>query len=471
MNKVRRPLSFSSFPTRGEENVKTILAIDCATAKTGLAVLRDGAVIAEVCWITKHNQTVEMYPRLEVLMKEAGICFNDLDAIAVTRGPGSYNGVRVGMAAAKGFAFSLSKPLIGISTLEAEAWRLKDLNRPVVAVLPLGHDYAVVVFELKDGHWTRRITEQAMTIDEMVAALPAGSFVTGDLPDRLILALHDAQVTVDIVCESEISRAAALGQIGHERLLRGKTDTAASLQAMYLCRPQVTPPKTPRGMSGVPGRGVIWDMDGVIIDSAGLHYCSWRDALAKKGIEMSRKQFDETFGRRNDDIIEHVTGRRPSPEEVTSIGGEKEAAYRRMVAGNARFFPGVLELLRSLKEAGFKQALASSAPPENVALIVREMKLEEYIEATVDASQVSKGKPDPEVFLKAAEKLGLKPVECLVIEDAAAGVEAARRGGMAVIAVTNTLPAGRLAEADLVVSSLEEVEASAALELINAHAN
>ena len=77
-----------------------ILAIDCATAKTGLAVLRDGAVVNEICWVTKHNQTVEMYPRLDTLLKESGVSFKDLDAIAVTRGPGSYNGVRVGMAAA-----------------------------------------------------------------------------------------------------------------------------------------------------------------------------------------------------------------------------------------------------------------------------------------------------------------------------------------------------------------------------------
>jgi tRNA threonylcarbamoyl adenosine modification protein YeaZ len=480
---------------RGEGEGRVILAIDCATARTGLALLRDGGVIAEACWMTKHNQTVELYPRLDALFKEAGTTLADVDAIAVSRGPGSYNGVRVGMAAAKGFAFTLSIPLVGVSTLEAEAWRFRavhgflrqaqdrlgsprtELN--ICAVLPLGHDYAVAIFEDIDGQWMRQVTEQAMTTDELIATIPPGAIVTGELPERLLEVLHRLSPDVEIACEEsplvplyergKISRAAALGQIGHERYLRGETDTATSLQALYLRRPQVTPPKTPRDMSGVPGRGVIWDVDGVIIDSAELHFRSWREALSKRGIDMSREQFEEGFGRRNDDIIAQVANRVVSPELAAAINREKEEAYRQMVAGNARFFPGVMELMRSLKESGFKQAVASSAPPENLGLIVKEMKLEPFIEATVDASMVTKGKPDPEVFLKAAAKLGLTPKDCLVIEDAVAGVEAAKSAGMAVIAVSNTHPKEKLAAADLVVSSLEEVEASRALDLINAN--
>lgn len=444
-----------------------ILAVDCATARTGLAVLRDGLVLKEICWLTKHNQTVEMYPRLDAMIREAGIALSNLDAIAVTRGPGSYNGVRVGMAAAKGLAFALKKPLIGVSTLEAEAWRLKDLRRPVAAILPLGHDYAVAIFDVTDGKWTRVLPEQAMTTEQLLQALPSRSILTGDLPDRLLVALRDVSPDIDIVCESEISRAAALGQIGFERLRRDELETAESLQALYLRRPQVTPPKVPLDMSGVPGRGVIWDMDGVIIDSADLHFQSWRETLAKHGISMDREQFEQGFGRRNDDIIAGIIKRPITPEEIVAIGKEKEAEYRRIVKGNAHFFPGVLELMSSLKEGGFKQAVASSAPSDNLALVISEMRLEPFISATVDASGVSKGKPDPEVFLKAAEKLGLPPTSCLVIEDAVAGVEAAKRGGMAVVAVTNTHPREKLAAADMVLTSLEDVEPSQLLELIN----
>jgi tRNA threonylcarbamoyl adenosine modification protein YeaZ len=404
---------------------------------------------------------------LESLLLKSNLTIQNVDAIAVSRGPGSYNGVRVGIANAKGLAFAFAKPLIGVGTLEAEAWRFRAASRPVWAILPLGHDYAVVMFEPVDGEWTKSPPEQAMTPDQLIAALPPGTLVAGELPERILELLRSSRSDIEIAVESPLNRAAALGQIGFERLQRGETDTAASLQALYLRRPQVTPPKTPRDTSGLPGRGVIWDMDGVIIDSAELHFRSWRDALGKRGIEMSREQFDATFGRRNDDIIAYVTGRPAIPEEVATIGNEKETAYRRMVVGQARAFPGVMELMRTLKESDFKQAVASSAPPENVALIVREMALEGLIDATVDASQVSKGKPDPEVFLKAAAGLGLEPESCLVIEDAVAGVEAAVRAGMAVIAVSNTHPKDKLAAADLVVASLEEVDASQILELIN----
>jgi len=444
-----------------------ILAIDCATAQTGLVVMRDGVVVVETCWITKHNQTVEMYPRLDELIKEAGISFKDLDTIAVTRGPGSYNGVRVGISAAKGLAFALNKPMVGVSTLEAEAWRFKDLGRPVVAILPLGHDYAVAVFDLRDGNWMRVVAEQAMTTEELLQAMPSRAILTGDLPERLLLALRDSSPEIDIVYEGETSRVAALGQIASERLFKDETDTAASLQALYLRRPQVTPPKVSRDMSVVPGRGVIWDLDGVIIDSADLHFEAWRETLAKHGVSMDREQFEQGFGRRNDDIVAGIVKQPISPDEIGAIGREKEAIYRRMVAGHARFFPGVLELMSSLKEGGFKQAVASSAPPDNLALVIAELRLEPFISATVDASQVSKRKPDPEVFLKAAEKLELPAKACLVIEDAVAGVEAAKRGGMAVIAVSNTHPKEKLAIADLVLASLEDVEPAQVLELIN----
>ena len=447
-----------------------ILAIDCATAQTGLAVLRDTIVIGEVCWVTKHNQTVEMYPRLDAMLNKAGVALSSIEAIAVTRGPGSYNGVRVGMAAAKGFAFALNKPLIGVSTLEAEAWRFKDFGRSVAAILPLGHDYAVAVFDIQNGKWTRAVAEQAMTTEELLAALPSRAILTGDLPDRLLLALRDSSPDLDIACEAETSRAAALGRIAFERVSKGETDTPASLQALYLRRPQVTLPKVLRDMSGVVGRGVIWDLDGVIIDSADLHFDAWRETLAKHGISMDREQFEQGFGRRNDDIIAGIIKRTMPPEEISAIGREKEATYRRMVAGHTRFFPGVIELMSSLKESGFKQAVASSAPADNLTLIIREMKLEPFISALVDASGVSKGKPDPEVFLKAAEKLGLPPTACLVIEDAVAGVEAARRGGMAVIAVSNTHPKEKLGAADLVLSSLGDVEPSQVLDLINSRA-
>ncbi|MGI2335853.1 MAG: tRNA (adenosine(37)-N6)-threonylcarbamoyltransferase complex dimerization subunit type 1 TsaB [Dehalogenimonas sp.] len=448
-----------------------VLAIDAATGNAGLALMRDKSVIAEVNWLTQHNQTMELLPRLTALLQQADMTLNEIDAIAVCRGPGSYNGVRVGIANAKGLSFALAKPLVGVTTLEAEASRFRDSVQQVWIVLPLGHDYAVIAAGNQNGRWIKNVDEQAMTLEELLQALPEGATVAGEIPDRLLEMFSAARQDVEVICEISISRVAALGQIGLDQLHGGHGVSAAALQPLYLRRPQITPSKKPRDTSGLPGRGVIWDMDGVIIDSAELHFESWRDALEQHGFSMNRRQFDDTFGRRNDDIIACVTGRALPVDEVRCISDDKESSYRRMVTGRARSFPGVAELIRSLKESGFKQAVASSAPPENIALVMQELTLDTYFEAVVDATQVTRGKPDPEVFVKAASKMGLAPSDCLVIEDAVAGVEAARRAGIAVIAVSNTHSASTLDWADMVVASLETVDVATVLDLINSKSN
>ncbi|MDV2989780.1 MAG: tRNA (adenosine(37)-N6)-threonylcarbamoyltransferase complex dimerization subunit type 1 TsaB [Dehalogenimonas sp.] len=444
-----------------------ILAIDAATSSAGLALLRDKAMVAEAGWLTQHNQTVELLPCLTGLLQQAGLTLNDLDAIAVSRGPGSYNGVRVGIATAKGLAFVLNKPVLGVSTLEAEARRFQETGHPVWAILPLGHDYAVAAAGSLEGVWIKTLEEQAVTAETLLQTLPQGALVAGELPDRLVELFSISRQDIQIMYETGLSRAAALGLLGLEQLRAGNGISAASLQPLYLRRPQITPSKKPRDTTGLPERGVIWDMDGVIIDSADLHFESWRDALGQHGFRMNREQFEATFGRRNDDIINYIAGFAVPAEKIRLIGDDKEVSYRQMVAGHARSFSGVMELVRELKESGFKQAVASSAPAANIALVLQELGLAAFIEATVDASQVDRGKPDPAVFLKAAEKLELKPQDCLVIEDAVAGVIAAHRAGMAVIAVSNTHPAAALNEADMVTASLETVDAATVLGIID----
>lgn len=448
-----------------------VLAIDTATSSTGLALVKRKQIVTQTNWQTRHNQTVELLPRLENLLESAGLTLPEVDAVAVTRGPGSYNGVRVGIANAKGLAFALAKPLIGISTLEAEARRFSVGGREVWSVLPLGHDYAVAAFIMEGSRSRRIMTEQAMTPQQLAAALPEEALVTGELPERLLDLLRQARPELEIAFESPLSRVAALGLLGLEYLEKGRTDTPESLQALYLRRPQITPSKKPRPRFGLPERGVIWDMDGVIIDSAELHFQSWRQALGKVGLDMNREQFKATFGRRSDDVVAHTAGRPLPPDDINRIARDKETIYRQMLTGQARAFPGVLELMRNLKESGFRQAVASSAPPQNVELVIRELELEPFIEAVVDGSQVVKGKPEPEVFLKAAAKLDLEPSACLVIEDAVAGVEAARRAGMAVAAVSSTHPPAKLAAADAVVDSMEELDAASVLALINMKSN
>jgi beta-phosphoglucomutase len=140
------------------------------------------------------------------------------------------------------------------------------------------------------------------------------------------------------------------------------------------------------------------------------------------------------------------------------IGEAKEAEFRRLAeVHRLQPLPGAREWLASLHEAGWKQAIASSAPRLNVETLLRVLDLDRYLEAIVSAEEVTRGKPDPDVFLAAAEKLGVPPSRCIVVEDAAAGVEGARRGGMKSIGVTKN---GTLA-ADLCVMSLADLPADA----------
>jgi len=130
------------------------------------------------------------------------------------------------------------------------------------------------------------------------------------------------------------------------------------------------------------------------------------------------------------------------------------------VRQNIKPLPGAIELMKSLRENGFAVALASSAPIENIRLVMRELGIEDSFHAIVSGREVKEGKPSPQGFLLAAEKLGVEPKDCIVIEDAVAGVTAAKKAGMRCIAVTNTHPRESLMEADLVVSTLETVSVS-----------
>jgi beta-phosphoglucomutase len=205
--------------------------------------------------------------------------------------------------------------------------------------------------------------------------------------------------------------------------------------------------------------GVIFDMDGVLVDSYEAHFASWRRMAARHGLDMTRDEFAATFGRTTRDIIRHLWGDRGIPDdEIPAWDAEKEAAYRQILEADFPAMDGAGELLAALHEAGFALAIGSSGPPENVALVLRCLGGAEHVAATVDGTQVTRGKPHPEVFLKAADKLRLPPAACAVVEDAPAGIEAARRAGMAAIALTGTAPREKLARrAHRVVGSLREL--------------
>lgn len=213
--------------------------------------------------------------------------------------------------------------------------------------------------------------------------------------------------------------------------------------------------------------GVIFDLDGVLVDTSECHYQSWLALGREYGFTMSRDFFLETFGQRNVTIIPHLVSQTLSPEEIHQLSERKEELYRQICRGQLQPLPGALQLVRSLSEAGFKLAIGSSTARANIDLVLEELELKPFFQTIVSAEEVRRGKPDPEVFLKAAARMGVPPSKCVVIEDAPAGIEAGKRAGMRTIAVTTTHPRERFEGiADKVVKSLEFLTIEDLIQLI-----
>ena len=209
---------------------------------------------------------------------------------------------------------------------------------------------------------------------------------------------------------------------------------------------------------------MLWDVDGTMVDSLDYHWLSWREALSGEGYTLMREQFLSTFGRRNDEILRTYFGDDISPERIARISLDKEEAYREMVRSRGiEALPGVRRWLHQLKADGWRQAVASSAPPLNLEVILAALDVNDCFDAIVSAEEVERGKPDPQIFLAAAAKVQTPPARCIVVEDAPAGTEAARRAGMRVIGVLTT---HAHLEADLVVRSLDELDDAAFASLI-----
>jgi len=212
---------------------------------------------------------------------------------------------------------------------------------------------------------------------------------------------------------------------------------------------------------------VIFDMDGVLVDSYQAHFESWRQTARDHGLDMTEQQFAGTFGRTTREIITALWGDSVSGNGVGQWDDQKELAYRNILAADFPEMHGAHELLGALHEAGFKLAIGSSGPPENVELVLQRLG-SDLFSAAVTAVDVTHGKPHPEVFLKAAAKLQVAPINCAVVEDAPAGVQAARRAEMVAVALTGTAPREELArEAHLVVDSLDELSPEIITSLIS----
>lgn len=183
-------------------------------------------------------------------------------------------------------------------------------------------------------------------------------------------------------------------------------------------------------------RAVLWDLDGTLVDSTELHWIAWRDTMAAEGVPITREMFESTFGWKNDPILRRWIGEDTSEDRKRRIANQKERSYRMALRREGvQPLPGAREWVERLQADGWKQAIASSAPRANIDAVLEVLDLGHDFEAIVSAEDVTLGKPDPQVFLLAAERLGVPPSRAIVVEDAEAGIEAARRAGMKSIGV------------------------------------
>jgi beta-phosphoglucomutase len=203
-------------------------------------------------------------------------------------------------------------------------------------------------------------------------------------------------------------------------------------------------------------RGVLWDLDGVLVDTGEFHFISWKDTLPAYGIPFSYDLFKKSFGMNNEGVLTFLMGHKPDPDLLTEIDQRKESAFRQAISGHATLLPGVADWLEILHRAGVRMAVGSSAPMANVEALVDETGIRPYFQALVSANG-KPSKPDPWVFLHAAQQIGVPPEACWVVEDAIAGVEAAHRAGMRCLAVTTTNPTEALHEAEIVVDRLDQL--------------
>ncbi len=211
---------------------------------------------------------------------------------------------------------------------------------------------------------------------------------------------------------------------------------------------------------------VLWDMDGVIVDTFDAHYNAWQQTFDELSQPFDIEMFRKTFGMNNRLILTTIFERDLSERFIQRVSDRKEILFRESIKGFAKLLPGVREWLNRFAELGIKQAVASSAPQANIDALLDELGIRGYFQAEA-AGATLKGKPDPAVFLLAAQLLGVEPAHCLVIEDAVAGVEAACRGGMKCVAVQTTNPADKLSGADVVFKDLSQLNEETLQKLFN----
>ena len=200
----------------------------------------------------------------------------------------------------------------------------------------------------------------------------------------------------------------------------------------------------------------IFDMDGTVIDSTQLDYEAWQKAMREYDAELPYEDYIAKLGAKSSEIAKEYLD--VSDEEIDKLISRREEYFKQLVDEKGlSLLPGVEQFLQQLRNAHLKTALATGSNAEKLEFIFNKLPLKQYFDAFVTADDVSQGKPEPEVFVQAAAKLGVDPADCVVMEDATNGLQAAKNGGMRCIALTTTRGADQLQGADLIVKGYAEI--------------
>jgi tRNA threonylcarbamoyl adenosine modification protein YeaZ len=220
------------------------LSIDTSTDTASIALSASGMAQAEMSWTAGQNHTVELMPNIIRLLSQAKIEIGQLQAIIVATGPGSFIGLRVGVGTAKGLAFALEIPLIGIGTLEVEAYPYAATGLPVCPLQPAGRgEIATAMFQQIDGGWRRLAEERITTIDELCKSIDTATIFCGRFPEEAATRLRELLGERAIVYNKTMRRAGFLAELGWRRLEKGDSDEPATLQPLYLRHPAITKPR------------------------------------------------------------------------------------------------------------------------------------------------------------------------------------------------------------------------------------
>lgn len=213
-------------------------------------------------------------------------------------------------------------------------------------------------------------------------------------------------------------------------------------------------------------KGIIFDMDGVLVDNSPIHVEAFVRWCATRSIDFPPEKLSALFGMGNDDILKVVMNNpNLTDEEIHLYANEKEAIYREIFADTIVPLPGLVDILDEFSKMGMKIAVGSSGMRKNVNFVLEKCGISSYFDAIADGDMIRNAKPDPEVFLLAANLLGLRPEECLVFEDSFAGIEAARRAGMKVVALATTYARTEHQDYDMLIDNFTQITADEAIKL------